>query len=499
MTSQNGATVIVIPNVSRMRAYANGEVLCGTFEGHPLISIFDPISKRGGACRLKQGHIEIDFNRWIQVLKREFGSDINRLQIKFIVGEKDEPIVKTLCAKHGLKPQAIAAFEDKARLDVFFFTDAGRLRIAPSVQSFRETSKSFNFRKEKAKIKVLVVDDSVTMRRILGRIISQSPELEVVAEAERPSEVEGLITKYQPDVITLDINLPEMSGVQLLKRILAYRFIPTVMISALSVNEGNEVLNALELGAVDYIQKPAAHELEFMTPFIHEKLIAAARVRVQRLVSAPARTAPVEGAVHAPPVQANGAFSSSSLIAIGASTGGTEAIKQIFVKFPEQTPPIVVVQHIPPYFSTAFANRLNEICEFEVIEGKDGDEVKPGRAIIAPGGYHMVVRKEGRKLVVRLQDGDPVNRFKPAVDVLFRSVAKEIGGSAVGVLLTGMGSDGAKGLLEMKQAGSFTIAQDEESCIVYGMPRAAVEIGAAVAVEALDDIPSALMAQKAAA
>lgn len=495
MSDAKHVAVIPILGPGRFKALGTGEILQGGFEGSPLVSVFDPTTNRGGASKLKRDHLDIDFVRWIEAVRREFPTTpFSRLHVKFIVANTDEKAIKALCAKHGITPSAIAGVDENATLDVFFFATNGRLRIAPSVQSFRESSKIVNAEKVSKKAKVLIVDDSKTIRALLRRIISMSKDLEVVAEAERPSQVEELIAKYQPDVMTLDINMPEMSGVQLLKKILSYRFIPTVMISAVTINDGQEVLTALELGAVDYIHKPEASELNQMIPFIQEKILNAARVKRAQFGEKLGRT-PQEQAA---PVQVTGAFANPGLIAIGASTGGTEAIKQIFLSFPKEIPPIVVAQHIPPYFSTAFANRLNELCKFEVLEAKDGDEVKPGRALIAPGGLHLEIKKEGMRLIARLNDGPVVNRFKPSIDVLFRSVAAACGDKATGVLLTGMGSDGAKGLLEMKKAGAFTIAQDEESCVVYGMPRAAFEMGAATVVENLDYIPQTLIGRKAA-
>jgi len=489
------ASVHEIEPPAKFRAFAAGEVLRGEFEGQPIVSVYDADSKRGGASRFSQNNLDADFKIWCDVIKREFGAAaLLKLQIKFIVSNVDEQVIKQLCLKHSIIPQAVAGVEKAAFLEVVFFTDAGRLRIAPSVRSFRETSAKHNVEKLKQKAKVLIVDDSRTMRALLRKIVNASADLEVVAEAERPSQVEELISKYRPDVMTLDINMPEMSGVQLLKKILNYRFIPTVMISSVNMDEGKEVLNALELGAVDYIHKPAAAELATLTPIIQEKILNAARVtrahfseKVERSHAPRSRSARF-----APGIMHEG------LIAIGASTGGTEAIKQILLNLPAQIPPIVIVQHIPPYFSTAFANRLNDLCDFEVREAQDGDAIKSGRVLIAPGGLHMEVRKEGSRFVARIFDGELVNRFKPSVDVLFNSVAKIVGAKAVGVLLTGMGSDGAKGLLAMKQAGSFTIAQDQESCVVYGMPRAAVELGAATVVESLDDIADDLVSSKAA-
>jgi two-component system chemotaxis response regulator CheB len=494
--SASQMVVVPILGPGRFKGLGEGEVLQGAFEGHPLVSVHDPVSRRGGAAKLKRHHLDIDFVRLVEAIKREFGPSFAKLQIKFIVANTDEAMVKEMCKKHGLTPLAVAGVEENATLDVFFFAASGRLRIAPSAASFRETSKEHNDSTLQRKSKVLIVDDSKTMRALLRRIIEGSKDLEVVGEAERPSQVEELISKLQPDVMTLDINMPEMSGVQLLAKILAYRFIPTVMISAVTMNDGEEVLKALELGAVDYIHKPEASELQSMTPFIQEKVLNAARVRRAQFGEKLGRSPQASTSVA--PSAVRQSFDGAGLIGIGASTGGTEAIKQIFLTFPKEIPPIVVVQHIPPYFSTAFANRLNELCKFEVREAVDGDEVRAGRALIAPGGMHMEICKERGKLIARLTNGDPVNRFKPSVDVMFNSIAKNVGRSATGVLLTGMGSDGAKGLLAMKQTGSFTIAQDEESSVVYGMPRAAFEIGAASIVEPLDEIPFALMALKAA-
>lgn len=497
MSGSKNIAVIPIGAAKSFRALSHGEILQGEFSGQPLVSVYDPKSARGAACIFDGTSIDHDFAIWYEALRRDFGAEhLLRLQIKFIVGHENETAVKALCIKHSIVPQAVAGVDGKARLDVFFFTDSGRLRIAPSASSFRETSKEVNALKAKKKARVLIVDDSGTMRKLLRKIIEGSADLEVVGEAERPSQVEELIAKTQPDVMTLDINMPEMSGVQLLRKILSYRFLPTVMISALNINDGEEVLTALEVGAVDYIHKPEASELASMTPFIQEKILNAARVRGAKMNS---KLGNEPRKAHAPAPRATSEFARGNLIAIGASTGGTEAIKQIFVQFPKETPPILVVQHIPPYFSTAFAKRLNELCKFEVREAQDGDEIRPGRALIAPGGRHLEVRQQGNKIVASVTDSAPVNRFKPSVDVLFHSVAKVMRSHATGILLTGMGSDGAKGLLDMKQVGAFTIAQDEETSVVYGMPRAAAEMGAAMAIEPIDQIASTLMAMKKAA
>ncbi len=511
MSNSKQVAVVMLSGAHDFRALTQGEILQGEYRGDPLVTVFDPSTKTGGGSFLEKPTLESCFATWHDRLLKDFaGSDVMNLQIKFIVGQNEEKAIKALCVKHGLIPQAIAGVDEKARLDVFFFADSGRLRIAPAASSFRETSKTVNAVKQKKKAKVLIVDDSKTIRKLLRNIIEQSPDLEVVGEAELPSQVEEMIAKTQPDVMTLDINMPEMSGVQLLSKILSYRFLPTVMISAMTMNDGEEVLTALELGAVDYIHKPEASELVAMTPFIQEKILSAARVRRSHILRkrdkeisenrVPGASAESAGqaSLHAP-LQAMADFAAGHVIAIGASTGGTEAIKQLLMGLPKEIPPIVVVQHIPPLFSTAFSKRLNEVCPFEVREAEDGDEVRPGRVLIAPGGRHMELVRKNNKLYAHVSDGEPVNRFKPSVDVLFRSVARVLGSKATGVILTGMGHDGAAGLLAMRKNGAFTIAQDEESSVVYGMPRAAAEMGAATIVEPLENIASALVTNRKAA
>lgn len=505
--SQSGApTRLVKVFAGRpLKRHGKGDVLRLEFRGDPCFSVYDPKQELGGLCSIKRRDLEKSFAAWVNGLKSEFGGDGKSLQIKVIAWKSDETQVKSLLAKAGLSPQAVATFNDGEALECFFFADSGRLRVAPlesaavapAKASVSRVSAPGASRAEAAeegpsdpfqgrKARVLIVDDSKTMRQLLRKIIEASSNLEVAGEAERPSEARKLIEQVKPDVMTLDINMPEMTGVEFLRQILPQRFIPTVMISSIGINEGHEVLSAFELGAVDYIQKPAANEMAAMLPIINEKIFAAANVR---RTSEKRKKAQADGMVK----RLGQRFESSKLIAVGASTGGTEAIKSVFTQFPENVPPIVVVQHIPPYFSTAFANRLNDLCRFEVREAKDGDELRPGLALIAPGGLHMEIQRKGSQLVARVFDAEAVNRFKPSVDVLFRSVARELGGKATGVLMTGMGSDGAKGLLEMKKAGAHTIAQDKESCVVFGMPRAAIEIGAATEIKSLDDIPDALM------
>jgi two-component system chemotaxis response regulator CheB len=330
-------------------------------------------------------------------------------------------------------------------------------------------------------VKVLIVDDSASIRKILTNLFTSDPMIEVVGVAERPSQVEDLINKTRPDVITLDIHMPEMTGVELLKRYLPRHRIPTVMISSISMEESPMVLEALENGAVDYIQKPAFQNLAAQSPLIIEKVKEAAGARV-KVTSRPVSQAFREQKLR-----------QDLILAIGSSTGGTEALREVLTQLPASIPPTLIVQHIPAVFSLAFANRMNELCPFEVKEAADGDEVRPGRVLIAPGGLQMKLIRQGAVLKVRVEDTAPVNRHKPSVDVLFDSVAAEIGKKALGVILTGMGSDGANGMLKMRQAGAHTVAQDEESCVVFGMPREAIARGAAEEVKSLRDIPQLLV------
>lgn len=491
--------ITAMSTVSEFCLFKNGDVIRGEYRGSPLVSVYLPLKKQGAFVRISRISFSRDLKAIKDKLKSMFGDhfDASALEVKVIAAEDCEKPIRDALTSLGMSLRSFAKFSETEPLECYFHSDSGRLRVAPLSGPVSEKAQPANrvvsIKKEllskSQKSRVLIVDDSKTMRQLLRRMIEGSPNLEVVGEAERPSQVQSLIEELNPDVMTLDINMPEMTGVDLLRELLPKRFIPTVMISSLSMEDGNQVLNALELGAVDYIQKPSAAEMATVVPLIHEKIYAAS------LVQNPHKRGRSwqEKSTRKIERKLSSEFTNTQLIAIGASTGGTEAIKTVFMSFPKDIPPIVVVQHIPPYFSTAFAQRLNQICQFEVREAKDGDEVRAGLALIAPGGLHMEVQQKGGRLFVRVFDGPAVNRFKPSVDVLFSSVARILKGKATGVLLTGMGSDGAKGLLEMKKSGSYTIAQDEESCVVFGMPRAAIEIGAAVDVRPLEDISESLM------
>ncbi len=337
------------------------------------------------------------------------------------------------------------------------------------------------------KTRVLIVDDSETIRKLLTNILSSDPEIEIVGAAKLPSEVEPLILSTRPDVVTLDIHMPEMNGVELLKILRPKYSLPFVMITGASIEDSNWVFDSIEAGAIDFIQKPALHEIQSAAPVMIEKIKSAAKANIKK-------STPTTSAKSATRVASFSAdLQKQKLIAIGSSTGGTEALKELFLRLPENIPPVLVVQHIPPVFSAALASRLNQLCKFEVREAKDGDEIRSGLVLIAPGGFQMKLQKSGEGYRVKIEDSAPVNRHKPSVDFLFDSVAsvynpKEV----VGIILTGMGADGAKGLLNLRKLGARTIGQDKDSCVVYGMPRAAAEMGAVEKVASLTDIPMVL-------
>jgi two-component system chemotaxis response regulator CheB len=342
------------------------------------------------------------------------------------------------------------------------------------------------------KTRVLIVDDSALVRKILAETLAAEPDFEVVGTAADPFAARDLILKLKPDVLTLDIEMPRMDGLTFLRKLMRYHPMPVVVISSLAQASCSATMKALEEGAVEALGKPAGpYSVGDLQHTLAAKLRAAAASRLRP--TSPPRPEP-------PPavVEPRQAFQDPSLIAIGASTGGTEAVRQILTALPENFPPVVVTQHIPPVFSKAFSDRLNDQCRMEVKEAQDGDELRAGRVLIAPGGLHMLVRKVGTSWRVTVKDGPRVCYQRPSVDVLFSSVADQAGAHATGVILTGMGSDGASGLLRMRQSGAGAIAQDEESCVVFGMPREAIRLGAAEQVLPLSQIAGALLRRLAA-
>ncbi|MGZ3769470.1 MAG: chemotaxis-specific protein-glutamate methyltransferase CheB [Bdellovibrio sp.] len=333
-----------------------------------------------------------------------------------------------------------------------------------------ENSRADIFSKQNApkKIKTLIVDDSATIRQVMQTLLSKDPSFEIIGLAEKPSEVEGLIKKQKPDLITLDIHMPEMDGLTLLKKIYPVYKIPTVMISSISASEGPIVLQSLENGAVDYIEKPSLSDLHVQAESIRERLKAAASANLMRPRKAGFKVSKSAELLNL----------DSSLIVIGSSTGGTEALKVVLESMPDQIPPILIVQHIPPLFSKTFADRLNQLLPFAVKEAQDNDEVKPNQVLVAPGGKQMKFVNQNGSWQVKITDDSPVNRHKPSVDYLFESVAQAKIKNVVAVILTGMGADGARGLKTLKDLGARTIAQDEQSSVVFGMPKEAIRMGA---------------------
>jgi two-component system chemotaxis response regulator CheB len=354
------------------------------------------------------------------------------------------------------------------------------------------------------KLKVLIVDDSALVRRILTELLSADPEVEVVGAASDAYMARDKIKALNPDVITLDVEMPKMDGVTFLRNLMRLRPMPVVMVSSLTEHGAEITLDALAVGAVDYLPKPKIDLAATLGDYAEElctKIKAAARARVRRYSA----EAPAANLSQIPPRYSADAILPKSaaprqfrttdrIIAIGASTGGTEAIREVLVQLPADTPGIVIAQHIPKAFSTPFAKRMNACCQMTVYEAEDGQQVLPGHVYIAPGDRHLLLVRDGARYVCKLDDGQPVNRHKPSVDVLFRSVAQQAGRNAIGIILTGMGKDGAEGLKEMRDAGSPTIAQDEATSVVWGMPREAVAIGAAVQVLGLHEIPGRLRA-----
>ncbi|WP_370680863.1 chemotaxis response regulator protein-glutamate methylesterase [Comamonas sp. GB3 AK4-5] len=348
------------------------------------------------------------------------------------------------------------------------------------------------------KIKVIVVDDSALVRSLLAEIINRQPDMECIGTANDPLIAREMIRELNPDVITLDVEMPRMDGIDFLGRLMRLRPMPVLMISTLTERGAEVTMRALELGAVDFVAKPrvgVANGLQDLAHQIVDKIRVAAVAQVHRAVPAanPALTPANKGAAPVSSATLLGRLSTEKIIAIGASTGGTEAIKEVLVQMPADAPAIVITQHMPPGFTTSFAARLNGLCQITVKEAVNGERILPGHAYIAPGGKQFAIARSGANYVAVVNDDPPVNRHKPSVEVLFKSVAACVARNAYGVMLTGMGADGAVAMREMKDAGSYNYVQDEASCIVFGMPREAIAHGAADEVLPLTQIASALL------
>jgi two-component system chemotaxis response regulator CheB len=364
------------------------------------------------------------------------------------------------------------------------------------------------------KTRVIVVDDSALVRSLLGEIINRQSDMQCIGAASDPLVAREMIRSLDPDVITLDVEMPRMDGLDFLARLMRLRPMPVVMVSTLTERGAEVTLKALELGAVDFVAKPkvgVADGLRVLGQEITEKIRIAARARVRRLApAAAAHAGPAAGAAAlggagaaglpgAPPAGAAaprplpGRISTEKVIFVGASTGGTEATRELLVQLPADAPAVLITQHMPPGFTKSYAARLDGLCRIRVAEAQDGERVLPGHAYIAPGGLHLSVERSGANYVARVTAGEPVNRHRPSVEVLFESAARVVGRNAFGVMLTGMGADGARAMRAMRDAGSWNICQDEASCVVFGMPREAIAQGAADEVLPLAQIAPRLI------
>ncbi len=349
------------------------------------------------------------------------------------------------------------------------------------------------------KIKVMVIDDSAVVRQVVQSILDREPDMEVIASASDPLFAIDKMARHWPDVILLDIEMPRMDGITFLKKIMQEHPTPVVICSSLAERGAAVTMQALEAGAVEVITKPRSNVRNFLEDAAND-LVSAVRAAAQSNLK-PLKPTPAVQAVlpklnadvmlaapGKPPV-----IHTERIVAIGTSTGGTQALEAVLTALPRGCPGIVIVQHMPEKFTASFAARLNELCQIEVREAKNDDRVLPGRALIAPGGAHMLLKRNGVSYQVEIKDGPLVNRHRPSVDVLFRSVAKFAGKNATGIIMTGMGDDGARGLREMRDSGAATYAQDEESCVVFGMPKEAIKLGAVEKILPLQEIPQAII------
>ncbi|HYD00028.1 MAG TPA: chemotaxis response regulator protein-glutamate methylesterase [Phycisphaerales bacterium] len=337
-------------------------------------------------------------------------------------------------------------------------------------------------------VSVLIVDDSSIVRQVLARELSRQPGIRVVGTAPDPFVARDMILQHKPDVVTLDIEMPRMDGLTFLRKLMKYYPIPVIVVSSLAAKGREMAIACLEAGAIDVVAKPnESYSIGDVAARLAETIRGATRVKLKRIEQPVAAGPQAERSVAL-------AETTHKIVALGASTGGTEALRAVLQALPKQSPGIVMTQHMPEGFTAAFAQRLNSLCQVEVKEAKDRDWVVPGRALLAPGAHHLKLDRDGARYIVRVVDGPRVNRHKPSVDVLFESVARVAGKNAFGAIMTGMGNDGAAGLLSMRKAGAVTVAQDEASCVVYGMPKEAVKLGGAQLVAPLSGIAGHLLA-----
>ncbi|MDR7296288.1 two-component system chemotaxis response regulator CheB [Pelomonas aquatica] len=347
-----------------------------------------------------------------------------------------------------------------------------------------------------AKTKVVVVDDSALVRSILTEIINRQADMECIGAAADPLVAREMIRNLNPDVITLDVEMPRMDGLDFLSRLMRLRPMPVVMVSTLTERGAEVTLKALELGAVDFVAKPkigVADGIRLLAQDITDKIRIASKAHIRRAPPPPAPGAPAPAPAKPVSMASLGRASTEKLIFIGASTGGTEATKDVLINLPADSPAVVITQHMPAGFTRSYAARLDGLCKIRVKEAQDGERILPGHGYIAPGGLHLTVERSGANYIARVQDGEPVNRHKPSVEALFLSAAKVVGPNAIGIMLTGMGADGARAMKVMKDAGAYNYCQDEASCVVFGMPREAIAAGAADEVLPLNQIAAKVL------
>jgi two-component system chemotaxis response regulator CheB len=357
-----------------------------------------------------------------------------------------------------------------------------------------------------SKIRVLIIDDSALVRQMLSEILASDRSIEVVGTASDPYIARDKIKKLNPDVLTLDVEMPRMDGITFLRNLMRLHPMPVVMVSSLTARGAEVTMQALEIGAVDFVSKPKtdlAHTLDQYSEELIDKVKAAANARIHRDSVQEITSLKVEPKLSADailePRHATHFKTTERIIAIGASTGGTEAIKEVLIRMPANGPGIVITQHMPEAFTASFAQRLDSLSPMTVLEAKDGMQIIPGHAFIAPGNHHLLITRNGARYVCRLNDGPPVNRHRPSVDVLFRSVAENVGPNAVCIILTGMGDDGALGMKEMHDAGIQTLAQDEKSSVVWGMPGSAFKLGGVDELLSIDRVAGRALALAAGA
>ena len=350
---------------------------------------------------------------------------------------------------------------------------------------------------QKNTIRVLIVDDSVMVRKILSDLLGQDPSIEVVGTASDGAFALHKVKTLQPDVVTLDVEMPKKSGLELLPELMAAHPVPVIMVSGVTEKGAKSTIKALELGAVDFVTKPgggAAQNIQEIAAELTRKIKAVVKAGAKtRTITRSPFTPPPR--VTLPPLPAGRVRTGGggTVIGLGASTGGTEALREVLVALPPQMPPIVVVQHMPPGFTSAFANRLDGLAALNIKEAQNNDLLEPGKALIAPGHSHLVIKQRGNQYVAQLDQSDPVMRHRPSVDVLFHSLAREVGRNCIAVIMTGMGADGARGMSQIRQTGGKTIAQDEQSCVVFGMPKEAIDLGGAAEILPLNKIAGRLV------